>query len=96
MIFFIFVSFIWPTPTEQQKEKIKKTAQAILDARANHPEASLADLYDPLTMPEDLQKAHKANDKAVMEAYGMWGTIKTESECISQLMNMYQDLTKEK
>lgn len=58
------------SPTDEQKEKIKKTAQAILNARALYPNSSLADLYDPLTMPPELLKAHNANNRAVMEAYG--------------------------
>ena len=71
------------------------TAKAILDARANHPDASLADLYDTLLMPADLRKAHQENDKAVMEAYGFRKDI-SESECVAELFRLYQDLTKEK
>ena len=86
-------TFPWPTPTEEQKAKIEQTAQAILDARALYPDCSLADLYDELTMPPELRKAHQANDKAVMQAYGF--SIKmTESECVAELMKMYQELTK--
>ena len=71
---------------------IIKTAQKILDARANHPDDSLADLYDPLLMPTDLRKAHVENDKAVMEAYGFnWHTMK-EEDCVAELMKMYQKL----
>lgn len=73
---------------------MKKTAQAILDARALYPDSSLADLYDELTMPVELRKAHQANDVAVMEAYRFnWKTM-TESECVAELMKMYQELTK--
>lgn len=90
----VYNNFAWPTPTDQQKEKIEKTAQAILDARANYADSSLADLYDPLTMPTDLLKAHQANDRAVMEAYGMWGKVKSESECVAWLFRMYETLTK--
>ena len=61
----VYNNFPWPTPTPAQKERIEKTAQAILDARALYPESSLADLYDELTMPVELRKAHRANDKAV-------------------------------
>lgn len=71
----VYNNFPWPTPTEAQKAKIEKTAQAILDARALYPDSSLADLYDELTMPPELRKAHQANDKAVMEAYGFWGKL---------------------
>ena len=85
-------NFPWPSPTKEQKEKIEKTAQMILDARKLYPDSSLADLYDDLTMPRELRTAHQLNDKAVMDAYGF--NIKTkESECVSKLMEMYQELT---
>ncbi len=88
----VYNNFPWPTPTEEQKKKIEQTAQAILDARALYPDCSLADLYDELTMPPELRKAHQANDRAVMQAYGFWGKLNTESECVSELMKMYQEL----
>ena len=88
----VYNNFPWCNPTEEQKAKIEQTAQAILDARALYPDCSLADLYDELTMPVELRKAHQANDKAVMQAYGF--SIKmTESECVAELMKMYQELT---
>ena len=90
----VYNNFPWPTPTEEQKATIEKTAQAILDARALYPDCSLADLYDEVAMPPELRKAHQANDKAVMQAYGFWGKLNTESECVAELMKMYQDLTK--
>ena len=90
----VYNNFPWPTPTDEQKAKIEQTAQAILDARALYPDCSLADLYDELTMPVELRKAHQANDKAVMQAYGFWGKLNTESECVAELMKMYQELTK--
>ena len=71
---------------------IEKTAQAILDARSLYPNSSLADLYDELTMPPELRKAHQNNDRAVMAAYG-FSTKMTESECVAELMKMYQKLT---
>ena len=86
-------TFPWPTPTDEQKAAIEKTAQAILDARAKYPDCSLADLYDEVAMPPELRKAHQENDKAVMRAYGFWGKLNTESECVAELMKMYQDLT---
>ena len=64
----------------------------ILDARDLYPDCSLADLYDEVTMPPELRKAHQLNDKAVMEAYGFWGKFKTESECVAELMKMYQKI----
>ena len=89
----VYNTFPWPEVTKEQKEKIEKTAQAILDARALFPDSSLADLYDEIAMPPALRKAHQLNDRAVMEAYGFWGKIKTESECVAELMKMYQKLT---
>lgn len=88
----VYNNFPWPNPTKEQKEKIEKTAQAILDARELYPDSSLADLYDELTMPVELRKAHQANDVAVMEAYGFnWKTM-TESECVAELMKMYKNI----
>lgn len=89
----VYNNFPWPTPTPAQKERIEKTAQAILDARALYPESSLADLYDELTMPVELRKAHRANDKAVMEAYGFWGRLNSEAACVAELMKLYKALT---
>lgn len=90
----VYNSFPWPNPTVEQKEKIENTAQAILDARALYPDSSLADLYDPLTMPPELRKAHTANDIAVMKAYG-FSTKMSEADCVAELMKMYQKLTEE-
>ena len=90
----VYNNFPWPTPTDEQKAKIEQTAQAILDARALYPDASLADLYDELTMPPELRKAHQANDRAVMAAYGFPVKGFTESDCVAALMKMYQELTK--
>ena len=89
----VYNNFPWPTPTEQQKQNIEQTAQAILDARALYPDSSLADLYDELTMPPELRKAHQQNDKAVMQAYGFDIKTTTESSCVAALMKMYQELT---
>ena len=74
------------------REKIAATAQAILDARALYPDSSLADLYDPLTMPPELRKAHRANDAAVLAAYGFSANA-TESEIVAKLFKMYEELT---
>ena len=89
----VYNNFPWPTPTDAQKAKIEQTAQAILDARALYPDASLADLYDELTMPPELRKAHQQNDRAVMAAYGFPVKDFTESDCVAALMKMYQELT---
>ena len=88
----VYNNFPWPAPTEQQKAKIEQTAQAILDARALYPDSSLADLYDELTMPPELRKAHRDNDRAVMDAYGFTkGTAArtSESACVTELMKLY-------
>lgn len=89
----VYNNFPWPNPTEEQKIKIELTAQGILDARALYPASSLADLYDPLTMPLELQKAHIANDRAVMQAYGFKIKDMSEADCVAALMKMYQELT---
>ena len=88
----IYNNFPWCNPTEEQKKKVEKTAQAILDARALYPNSSLADLYDELTMPKELRKAHQENDKAVMESYGFNWKNMTESDCVTELMKMYKKL----
>ena len=88
----VYNNFPWCNPTKQQKEKIEKAAQAILDARALYPNSSFADLYDELTMPKELRKAHQENDKAVMEAYGFDWKKMTESDCVAELMKMYQKI----
>ena len=89
----VYNNFPWPNPTDEQKARIEQTAQAILDARALYPDASLADLYDELTMPPELRKAHQANDKAVMAAYGFPIKNFTESDCVAALTKLYQELT---
>lgn len=88
----VYNTFPWPNPTKEQKQNIEKTAQLILNIRAKYSDSSLADLYDELTMPSDLRKAHQMNDKAVMNAYGFKTSI-TESECVAELMKMYQSIT---
>ncbi len=91
----VYNNFPWCNPTEEQKAKIEKTAQAILDARALYPDSSLADLYDEVAMPSELRKAHQENDRAVMQAYGFDVKTTTESSCVAELMKMYQAMTKE-
>ncbi len=89
----VYNTFPWPSPTEEQKARIEQTAQAILDARALYPAASLADLYDELTMPPTLRRAHQNNDRAVMQAYGFPIRETTESSCVAKLMKLYQEKT---
>ena len=90
----VYNNFPWPNPTDEQKARIEETAQAILDARALYPDSSLADLYDELTMPPELRKAHQDNDRAVMRAYGFDVKTMTESTCVAELFKLYQELTK--
>lgn len=89
----VYNNFPWCTPTDAQKAKIEQTAQSILDARALYPDSSLADLYDELTMPPELRKAHQNNDRAVMAAYGFSVKDMTESKCVAELMKLYLELT---
>ena len=88
----VYNNFPWCEPTEAQKVAIEQTAQGILEARALYPDCSLADLYDETTMPPELRKAHQANDRAVMKAYGYAPTL-TEPEIVADLMKRYQTLT---
>ena len=92
----VYNTFPWPTPTEEQLKKIEKTAQAILDARALYPDSNLAILYNEVTMPPELRKAHQANDMAVLAAYGIKKgdpAYGSESACVAFLMKKYQELT---
>lgn len=84
----VYNNFVWPNSTEAQRKKIEQSAKDILTARANQENASLAKLYDPLTMPPDLVKAHKLNDKLVLNAYGLKANA-SESEIVSHLMKLY-------
>jgi len=90
----VYNNFPWPTATDEQKASIETLAQAVLDARANYPESSLADLYDPLTMPPDLLKAHQALDKAVMKLYNFPVKDFTEADCVAKLMALYEGMAK--
>ena len=86
----VYNNFIWPNPTSVQKENIEKAAQAVLDARKLYPDSTLADLYDPNTMPPELTKAHNKLDKAVKAAYGNKG-FETEEEIVASLMKLYKE-----
>ncbi|QVJ82226.1 methylase [Xylanibacter ruminicola] len=88
----VYNTFPWPNPTEAQMAKIAQTAQTILDARAKYSGSSLADLYDEITMPVDLRKAHQDNDRAVMQAYGFDVKNMTESRCVAELFKMYKSI----
>ena len=88
----VYNTFPWPMPTEEQKAQIEACAQAVLDARAQRPDCSLADLYDPLTMPAELRKAHRALDAAVERAYGR--KFESDAERVAHLFGLYKELTK--
>ena len=89
----VYNNFPWPSPTDEQREKIEQAAKAILSVREKYSDVCLADLYDPLFMPADLRRAHQDNDRAVMAAYG-WraSTAFTESQCVAELFKLYQQL----
>ena len=90
----VYNTFPWPTPTDEQRRAITETAQAILDARAQYPETTLADLYgDNRFLYPALLEAHRANDRAVMRAYG-FSLKMTESDCVAELMKRYEALAK--
>jgi hypothetical protein len=88
----VYNNYPWPSPSEKQRESIEAAAQAVLDGRAAHPNASLADMYDPLTMPANLLKAHQALDKAVDAAYGYKGAS-TDAARVAFLFERYQAIT---
>ena len=93
----VYNTFPWPNVTDEQKTQIEKLAQTILDIRAVYADSSLADLYDPLTMPPDLLKAHRNLDAAVMKLYGFpVNKDFTEAHCVAALMEMYQKMTEDK
>ena len=89
----VYNNFPWPQLDNNQIQRIAQTAKGILEARALYPNNSLADLYDPDLMPYELRKAHRANDAAVLEAYG-FPKDATESDIVARLFKMYQELTK--
>ena len=88
----VYNNFPWCSPNEEQEQRIERTAQSILDARALYLDSSLSDLYDEISMPPELRKAHTQNDKAVMQAYGFSIKDTTEESCVAELMKMYQKL----
>ena len=89
----VYNNFPWCSPTDEQRKKIEQTAQAILDARALYPDSSLADLYDATLMPIELRRAHRANDEAVLAAYG-WPKDLSEPEIVERLFGLYEAMTK--
>lgn len=87
----VYNNFPWPSPTTEQKRRIETTANCILEAREHYSASPLADIYDELTMPPELRKAHQANDKAVMEAYG-FSTDMTEEKIVAALFKLYSEI----
>ena len=87
----VYNNFPWPSPTAEQRAKIEQTAQGILDARAQYPDSPLADLYDETLMPAELRRAHRANDAAVLSAYGFEKDM-DEPAIVARLMGMYERL----
>lgn len=90
----VYNNFPWPTPTEAQRQRIESAAQAILDARAMYPDSSLADLYDTVTMPPELRKAHRQNDMTVASAYG-FAPETSEEDIVARLFIMYAEMTRQ-
>jgi hypothetical protein len=89
----VYNNFPWPgNPSEVMRGRIEQAAQSVLDARAQFPDASLADLYDLLTMPPALANAHQTLDAAVDAAYGR-KSFKNDAERVSFLFNLYQKYT---
>ena len=80
--------------SKEQRERIAQTAQAILDARTLYPDSSLAGIYAPITMPPELLKTHRDNNRAIMAAYNL-PTSMTESEVVSHLFTLYNSLVKQ-
>lgn len=89
----VYNNFPWPVePTDKHRQAIEVAAQGVLDMRAKFPKASLAALYDPVTMPPELLKAHQALDRAVDAAYGRKG-FGSDAERVAFLFDLYQKLT---
>jgi len=85
----VYNNFPWPEATDKQRETIASAAQRVLDARAEFPTSTLADLYDPISMPPELVKAHQTLDKVVDAAYGK-KDFKSEAERVAFLFDLYQ------
>lgn len=92
----VYNNFPWPKITNFQREKIRKTGQAILEARNIYNDSTLANLYNELLMPPELRKAHQANDRAVMGAYGIPVKGTTESNAVAKLFDMYENIVTKK
>ena len=91
----VYNNFPWPTVSTSQRRAIEQTSQQILDARAKYPAATLAELYDEVTMPYDLRQAHRANDRAVAAAYGFESLLNDESCIAVTLLKLYNEVKNE-
>ena len=91
----VYNTFPWPDVTDKQRDQIEKTAQYILDIREQFSNTPMSILYDQTTMPNELRKAHQANDIAVMKAYGMPIKETDEAACVAWLMRLYQEKVNE-
>lgn len=89
----MYNNFPWPEASEKEKNRIESTAQKIIDARNSYSKNSLTDLYDELTIPLELQKAHQENNRFVMVMYGMEVRVTKESDAVEKLLEMYNDIT---
>ena len=87
----VYNNFPWPDVTEKQKESTEKAAKGVLDVRSKYPNSSLADLYDPLSMPADLVKAHSKLDREVEKAYAA-KKFETEADMVAFLFARYKEL----
>ena len=85
-------NYPWPVREAAQRAAIEAAAQGVIDARTNHPDQTLADLYNPLGMPPDLLKAHEQLDRVVLAAYGLKPSA-TDAEVLSTLFTRYEELT---
>ena len=90
----VYNNFPWPSTTDEQRAKVEELAQGVLDARAQWPDCTLDDLYDPLVMMRELRKAHDALDRAVMKLYGFKKDA-PEPEIVAKLMEMYLELSRQ-
>jgi hypothetical protein len=89
----VYNNFVWPSPTEKQKQSIEEAADKVLEIRASFPEHSLAVLYNPISMPPKLTKAHQKLDKVVEKAYGR--EFDDDTQRVAYLFELYQKLSGE-
>ncbi len=90
----VYNTFLFPKTNALQVKRIESTGQKILDVRAKYPDCSFADLYDELTMPKDLRDAHRENDAAVLEAFGLPADL-PEDDIVEYLMDKYGRFTRQ-